>query len=145
MLRTSPYIWWFTCQTYRSYTVYTWSWPAQQITPSEKMPSFTMMWHTLCGCTVIVLCTVCVLFPTHPPLLAQTPLGAVLTQIVFSAKPLGAVLNHLVQCLNRLCSVLNHLVQCLNRLCSVLNQIYVGLARTVYLHRIWPYVWWFPC
>jgi len=21
----------------------------------------------------------------------------------------------------------------------------VGLARTVYLHRIWPYVWWFPC
>ena len=23
--------------------------------------------------------------------------------------------------------------------------ICVGLARTVYLHRIWPYVWWFPC
>jgi hypothetical protein len=21
----------------------------------------------------------------------------------------------------------------------------VGLARTVYIHRIWPYVWWFPC
>jgi len=21
----------------------------------------------------------------------------------------------------------------------------VGLARTVYTHRIWPYVWWFPC
>jgi len=22
---------------------------------------------------------------------------------------------------------------------------YVGLARTVYIRRIWPYVWWFPC
>ena len=21
----------------------------------------------------------------------------------------------------------------------------VGLARTVYIHRIWPYIWWFPC
>jgi len=21
----------------------------------------------------------------------------------------------------------------------------VGLARTMYLHRVWPYVWWFPC
>ena len=21
----------------------------------------------------------------------------------------------------------------------------LGLARTVYTHRIWPYVWWFPC
>jgi len=21
----------------------------------------------------------------------------------------------------------------------------VGLARTVYKHRIWPYIWWFPC
>jgi len=21
----------------------------------------------------------------------------------------------------------------------------LGLTRTVYLHRIWPYVWWFPC
>jgi len=25
------------------------------------------------------------------------------------------------------------------------HQIYVGLARTVYMHRIWPYIWWFPC
>ena len=23
--------------------------------------------------------------------------------------------------------------------------IYIGLARTVYIHRIWPYIWWFPC
>ena len=23
--------------------------------------------------------------------------------------------------------------------------IYLGLARTVYMHRIWPYIWWFPC
>jgi len=23
--------------------------------------------------------------------------------------------------------------------------VYIGLARTVYTHRIWPYVWWFPC
>jgi len=23
--------------------------------------------------------------------------------------------------------------------------IYVGLARVVYIHRIWPYIWWFPC
>jgi hypothetical protein len=22
---------------------------------------------------------------------------------------------------------------------------YIGLARTVYIHRIWPYIWWFPC
>jgi len=22
---------------------------------------------------------------------------------------------------------------------------YVGLARTVYMHCIWPYIWWFPC
>jgi hypothetical protein len=21
----------------------------------------------------------------------------------------------------------------------------VGLARTVYMYRIWPYIWWFPC
>jgi len=21
----------------------------------------------------------------------------------------------------------------------------VGLARTVYMHRIWPYIWWFSC
>jgi hypothetical protein len=21
----------------------------------------------------------------------------------------------------------------------------IGLARTVYIHRIWPYIWWFPC
>ena len=24
-------------------------------------------------------------------------------------------------------------------------RLYVWLARTVYLHRVWPYVWWFPC
>ena len=23
--------------------------------------------------------------------------------------------------------------------------IYVGLARTICIHRIWPYTWWFPC
>ena len=23
--------------------------------------------------------------------------------------------------------------------------IELGLARTVYIHRIWPYIWWFPC
>jgi len=23
--------------------------------------------------------------------------------------------------------------------------VYVGLARTVFVHRIWPYIWWFPC
>ena len=23
--------------------------------------------------------------------------------------------------------------------------ICAGLARTVYIHRIWPYIWWFPC
>jgi hypothetical protein len=22
---------------------------------------------------------------------------------------------------------------------------YIGLARTVYIHRIWPYIWWIPC
>jgi hypothetical protein len=22
---------------------------------------------------------------------------------------------------------------------------WLGLARTVYMHRIWPYIWWFPC
>jgi hypothetical protein len=22
---------------------------------------------------------------------------------------------------------------------------YLGLARAVYIHRIWPYIWWFPC
>jgi hypothetical protein len=22
---------------------------------------------------------------------------------------------------------------------------FVGLARTIYIHRIWPYIWWFPC
>jgi len=22
---------------------------------------------------------------------------------------------------------------------------YIGLASTVYIHRIWPYIWWFPC
>jgi hypothetical protein len=21
----------------------------------------------------------------------------------------------------------------------------IGLARTIYKHRIWPYIWWFPC
>ena len=21
----------------------------------------------------------------------------------------------------------------------------LGLARTIYMHRIWPYIWWFPC
>jgi len=25
------------------------------------------------------------------------------------------------------------------------NIVCVGLARTVYIHRIWPYIWWFPC
>jgi hypothetical protein len=25
------------------------------------------------------------------------------------------------------------------------NVVCVGLARTVYIHRIWPYIWWFPC
>ena len=23
--------------------------------------------------------------------------------------------------------------------------VYVGLARTVHMHRVWPYIWWFPC
>ena len=23
--------------------------------------------------------------------------------------------------------------------------LFLGLARTVYIHRIWPYIWWFPC
>jgi hypothetical protein len=23
--------------------------------------------------------------------------------------------------------------------------ICTGLARTVYIHHIWPYIWWFPC
>jgi len=25
------------------------------------------------------------------------------------------------------------------------SPVSVGLARTVYIHRTWPYVWWFPC
>ena len=25
------------------------------------------------------------------------------------------------------------------------SNIYVGLARTVYIHRLWPYIWWFSC
>jgi hypothetical protein len=25
------------------------------------------------------------------------------------------------------------------------NHIFIGLARTVYIHRIWQYLWWFPC
>ena len=24
-------------------------------------------------------------------------------------------------------------------------KIQLGLARTVWIHRIWPYIWWFPC
>jgi hypothetical protein len=28
---------------------------------------------------------------------------------------------------------------------STYLHLYVGLARTVYIHRIWPYIWWFPC
>jgi hypothetical protein len=27
---------------------------------------------------------------------------------------------------------------------SFLNAVTLGSARTVYTHRIWPYVWWFP-
>ena len=27
----------------------------------------------------------------------------------------------------------------------VSNCLFVGLARTVYIHRIWPYIWWIPC
>jgi len=27
----------------------------------------------------------------------------------------------------------------------VFPPLYVGLARTVYIHRIWPYIWWCPC
>ena len=23
--------------------------------------------------------------------------------------------------------------------------IYIWLARPVYIHRVWPYIWWFPC
>jgi len=34
-------------------------------------------------------------------------------------------------------------------LCSVfphsMHHIFVGLARTVYIHRIWPYIWCIPC
>jgi len=26
-----------------------------------------------------------------------------------------------------------------------IHRIYIGLARTVYIHRIWPYIWWFSC
>ena len=26
-----------------------------------------------------------------------------------------------------------------------LSQVQIGLARTVYIRRIWPYIWWFPC
>jgi hypothetical protein len=25
------------------------------------------------------------------------------------------------------------------------NVVLLGLARTVYMHRIWPYIWWSPC
>jgi hypothetical protein len=25
------------------------------------------------------------------------------------------------------------------------RELCLGLARTVYIHRIWPYIWWFPC
>jgi len=28
---------------------------------------------------------------------------------------------------------------------SVQYTIYIGLTRTKYIHRIWPYIWWFPC
>jgi len=24
-------------------------------------------------------------------------------------------------------------------------RLYIESARTVYMHRIWPYIWWFPC
>jgi hypothetical protein len=27
----------------------------------------------------------------------------------------------------------------------VLSLLWLGLARTVCMHRIWPYIWWFPC
>jgi hypothetical protein len=38
--------------------------------------------------------------------------------------------------------VIWHSWQCARKV--VLLCIYVGFARTVYMHRIWPYVWWFP-
>jgi len=28
---------------------------------------------------------------------------------------------------------------------ALYHAVYIGLARTVYIHRIWPYIWWFPC
>ena len=28
---------------------------------------------------------------------------------------------------------------------STIFTTFIGLARTVYIHRIWPYIWWFPC
>jgi len=31
------------------------------------------------------------------------------------------------------------------RINYMIIMIQVGLARTVYIHRIWPYIWWFPC
>ena len=28
---------------------------------------------------------------------------------------------------------------------SVVPQLRLGIARTVYIHRMWPYIWWFSC
>jgi hypothetical protein len=33
----------------------------------------------------------------------------------------------------------------LSSFCCDMTVIILRVARTVYLHRIWPYVWWFPC
>ena len=32
-----------------------------------------------------------------------------------------------------------------NRMCVPNMTVYLRLAKTIYLHRVWPYIWWFPC
>ena len=45
-------------------------------------------------------------------------------------------------CFNSLASILLHRARHIHLLPLAL---FVELARILYIHRIWPYIWWFPC
>jgi len=48
-------------------------------------------------------------------------------------------------CIHSVCMHMCNMQLCSSAYMLYVLCIYVGLARTIYMHHIWPYIWWFPC
>jgi hypothetical protein len=136
--RTWPYVRWFPCQEYRIYTVCTYKCmvlanPTKGI--NETVGSLDMQGHVLQS-SLFHLTPVIAYFVTAPPSAFR------FISLASSVWPFDAG----QALLNKACPPRKDIwYSCQTAIGPALNCKHVGLARTVYIHRIRPLIWWFPC